>query len=113
MDRSKLLATIGLKQLQLEELNENYDALLNMFAKVVGGQVATSQVLVNLTDRSWSVAPFGESPGMPATINGLPRCVVAPARPPQPDGPQAVPVTDEPKEIPTVPAPPFDAPTDE
>ncbi len=85
---AKLYEKLGRQQETIEDLNEAYTALLNLLANVVGGQVARSRLLVNLTNRSWELAPEGQRPGMPATINGQPVCVVAPDEPaPAPEEP--------------------------
>lgn len=76
MDEAKLYEQLGRKQAALEQLNASYDALLALLARVISGEVTRQQVLVNLTDRCWQQAPAGESPPMPATINGRPVCVV-------------------------------------
>ena len=73
-----LLETLGRKQLQLEEQDESYTSLITLLARVVSGEVNRNRVLVNLTDRTWTLSPEGERPGLPATINGLPQCVVCP-----------------------------------
>jgi len=82
----KLYADLGKKQERIEQLDAAYNALLGLLAGVVAGNIDRSRVLVNLTDRSWSLSAAGERPGLPATINGLPECVVAPpdAAPPEP-----------------------------
>jgi len=74
----KLQLMIGRKQIQLEELDQQYSRLTNVLAGVVSGAIAPSRVMVNLTDRTWTVAAPDTRPGMPATVNGLPICVVAP-----------------------------------
>lgn len=80
MTEAKLYEVLGRKQALLDSQDEAYTDLLNLLAGIVSGQIETSRVLVNLTDRSWFLAEQGQSPGMPATINGLPICVVAPAK---------------------------------
>ncbi len=80
---------LGRKQAALEEQDVNYTQLLNLTAGLVRGDVDPGRVLINLTARSWSLCPPGERQGLPATINGLPVCVVAPPPPaapaPEPD----------------------------
>lgn len=76
---AKLYETLGRKQEALEGLDADYTALLNLLAGVVGGTIDRRRVLVNLTGRSWQLAPDGLRPATPGTINGLPVCVVAPA----------------------------------
>lgn len=77
----QLYAVLGRKQLQLEEQDRSYTALLNLLVGVLCGDIEPSRVLVNLTDRTWRVSEPGTSPGMPATINGLPRCIVGQSGP--------------------------------
>ncbi len=73
-----LYAMLGQKQERIEHLDHAYDALLGLLGKVVSGEVARSRVLVNLTERSWALAPVGQTPGLPAQMNGVPVCIVAP-----------------------------------
>lgn len=75
----KLYEQLGRKQERIEDQDAAYGALLDLLAKVVTGEIDRSRVLVNLTDRSWSYAPPGQRPPLPATINGLPQVAVAPA----------------------------------
>jgi hypothetical protein len=75
---AKLYEQLGRKQEALETLDQAYTDLLGVLAGVVTGEIDRRRVLVNLTDRSWTVAPPGNSPSLPATINGLPVCKVAP-----------------------------------
>lgn len=75
---AKLYELIGRKQAAFEALDAAYTELLSLLAEVVGGATERSQVLVNLTDRSWGKAPPGFTPPRPAVVNGLPKCVVAP-----------------------------------
>lgn len=77
MNESQLYESIGRKQAQVEQLNASYDALLSLLARVVSGEVVTSRLLVDLTNRAWLLANPGERPYPPATINGLPKCVMA------------------------------------
>jgi len=77
-----LFAAIGRRQLAMENQDAAYTALLNLLAEVVSGTTDRSRVMINLTDRTWSVAAHGQRPAMPSTINGLPLCVVAPEPPP-------------------------------
>ncbi len=72
----KLQAALGRKQLQLEEQDIAYTRVLNVLAGVLSGEIEPNRVLVNRTDRTWIVVEPGQSTGMPATINGLPVCVV-------------------------------------
>lgn len=68
----------GRKCEQFENLDAEYSVLLKLLSEVVSGEVAASRILVNLTDRTWVKADEGARPGLPATSNGLPVCVVAP-----------------------------------
>lgn len=79
MNESKLYETLGRKQAQLEAQDAAYNALLNLLASVVIGEIDRSRIMVNLTDRNWIATGPGERPALPATINGLPVCIVAPA----------------------------------
>ena len=86
----KLFELLGRKQAQLEQLDGEYTKLTSLLAQVVKGEVARSRVLVNLTDRTWMLVPEGTRPAMPATINGLPECVVAPNESGVTDAPEAI-----------------------
>ena len=81
MNEQELLAKVGLQHIKLEQQDEAYRKLLNVLAGVVSGVIAASRVLINVTEKTWLVTAEGERPGMPATINGLPLCVVAPPDP--------------------------------
>lgn len=74
----KLYEKIGRQHLQIEEQDAAYTNLLNLLAGIVSGEIDTSRVMVNLTSRMWQVSAEGDRPVLPATINGLPVCVVAP-----------------------------------
>lgn len=82
---AKLYEALGRKQAQIEHLDAQYGHLLAHFAKVINGEIETERVLINLTARSWSIAPKGESVGMPATINGIPECVAGVKLRPEPE----------------------------
>lgn len=82
MNEEQLLARLGRQALEIERLNECYNQVARALADVVSGNIAASRVLVNLTDRTYTIAAEGECPPVPATINGLPVCVVSPDRPP-------------------------------
>jgi hypothetical protein len=73
-----LYEKIGRLQLQTEKQDEAYTYLLRLTAGLVDGSIDRARVLVNLTDRTWNLAPEGQRPATPATINGLPHVVVAP-----------------------------------
>jgi hypothetical protein len=79
-----LFAEIGRQHLEIQDRKAAFGQLLELLAKVVSGEIEIGRVLVNLTEQSWSYAPLGERPGLPPTINGLPRCVVAPEPQEQP-----------------------------
>jgi len=89
MSETQMLETIGRKQMQLESLQAQAANLLNVLADVVSGATERSRVMVNLTAGSWIIAEPGQRPAMPFTINGEPRCVVAPGDPVQ-DGLDAI-----------------------
>lgn len=78
MDETALYAMLGKKQAQLEAQDAAYGSLLQLMASVVSGAVDPARLLINMTERSWMMAPPGQVPPMPATINGLPLCVTAP-----------------------------------
>ena len=69
---------VGRKQAELENLRKKYEIIYEILAKVVSGELDRSRVLVNLTELNCTWCAIGERPALPATINGLPRCVVAP-----------------------------------
>ncbi len=73
-----LFEAFGRKQLAFEQLDKEYTKLLALLADVVSGSIDRRRVLVNLTDRTWTLAEEGQRPGLPATINGVPQCVVCP-----------------------------------
>jgi hypothetical protein len=73
----KLYADLGRKQERIEQLDAAFDQLLRITAQLLSGEIEPSRVMIDLTNRAWIVAPMGQSPPMPATINGLPNCVVA------------------------------------
>ena len=77
MDPEKLYAKIGRQQILIEAQDEAYNALQNLLCGILTGAIAPSRVMVNRTDRTWTVAPEGQRPPMPATINGMPVCVTA------------------------------------
>ncbi len=85
MNEPQLFEKIGRLQLALEEERGQLDSILQVFAEVISGQCDPQRVMVNLTDRTVTWAAEGERPATPATINGLPRVVVAPE--PQSVGP--------------------------
>jgi hypothetical protein len=73
----QLYAKIGRLQTANDELSQNYDLLLGLLANVVTGKCDATRVLVNLTERSWTVAEEDCRPSLPATVNGLPDCRVS------------------------------------
>ena len=79
MTESQAFESLGRKQAQLEDLDRNYSQLLGLFASVLRGDICPSRVMLNLTERTWAFSNPGESPQMPATINGLPVCVTGKA----------------------------------
>lgn len=81
MNEQQLFEKLGRKQAVIEAQDDGYTQILNLLAGVVSGEIDRSRVLVDLTNRGWTLAAVGTRPGMPATINGLPQCVVAPAEP--------------------------------
>jgi hypothetical protein len=78
MNESQLYEKIGRTQTAYDALDAEYTKLIQVLAQVVQGGIARSRVLVDLTNRRFEVAAPEQSPSLPATINGLPVCVVAP-----------------------------------
>ncbi len=76
VDTDALLKALGRKQLQLEQQDQAYSAILLLLVDVITGTIDHNRVMVNLTDRTWHVAAPGEFPALPATVNGQPACVV-------------------------------------
>ncbi len=58
----ELYAAIGRKQLDLDALHREYDALLGVLAEVASGAIALSRVAVDRSARTWTVAPPPASP---------------------------------------------------
>lgn len=85
MNEMQWYEKIGRKQARIEELEQQKAELVQLLAKVVSGEIDRSRVLVNLTVGEACWAEQGCRPGMPATVNGLPRCVVAPDEPSEPE----------------------------
>lgn len=79
-----LFEQIGRLLHRAEAAERGYGQLIDLMAKVVSGEIDRSRMLVNLTAKSVIFAPEGFRPEMPATINGVPVCVVAP-EPPKPE----------------------------
>ena len=73
-----LHAVIGEQYLTIEDRKRQYQQLLGVLAAVVKGELEVSRLFINLTDQTWSFCEQGQRPALPATINGLPVCVVAP-----------------------------------
>lgn len=88
MSESQLFEMVGRKQATIEAQDVAYQALLQVLAGVVAGSIDRTRLLVNLSDRTWVQAEPGHRPGMPAQINGLPLCIVAPEPPPPPEPPE-------------------------
>lgn len=76
MTEAQLYEKIGRLTATAEKQDEAYSQLLNVLMHVIRGDISRNRVMVNITDRTWSVAKPGEFPATPATINGLPICVV-------------------------------------
>lgn len=92
MNETQLYEALGRKQMAFETLDAAYTALLGLLAKVVSDEISPTRVIVDLTNRAWAVSEPGTRPGLPATINGLPVCVVAPEPVASvPGGPRMVP----------------------
>jgi hypothetical protein len=78
MTEQRFFELLGRKQATLEEVQANYALALDLVAKILTGEIDTSRVIVNLTDQTFQWVAPGNSPSLPATINGLPNCVVDP-----------------------------------
>lgn len=79
MTESEGYERIGRLSHRVEQAEAAFNAVLDTLAKVVSGEICRSRVMVDLTNRGVTWAPEGMRPETPATINGLPKCVVAPA----------------------------------
>lgn len=78
MNEAQLYEMLGRRSASLEVLNAQFDLVLATLGQVVTGEMDRSRVLVDLTNRGFSVSAPGTRPAMPATINGLPNCLMAP-----------------------------------
>lgn len=74
-----LYAKLGRQQDLIENQQTAYAALLSLTADLLAEQIDPKRVMLNLTEKGWTVAPEGQRSPLPATINGLPVCVVAPS----------------------------------
>lgn len=79
MTEQQLYEKIGRLQMELDALNNEHDLVLKVFSEVVSGECDRRRVMIDLTNRRVHWAAPGQRPGLPPTINGLPKCVVAPA----------------------------------
>lgn len=80
---AKLFSKIGQLHEELDAMKTRFGKLIGVVADIVRGEISLDRVMVNLTDQQVIWSPLGERPAMPATINGLPVCVVAPDKPPK------------------------------
>lgn len=78
MTEAEMFERLGRMAHRIETVENGFNQMVDLMAKVVSGEVERSRVLVNLTAKTVIFAPEGFRPEMPATINGLPLCVVAP-----------------------------------
>jgi hypothetical protein len=76
-----LYEKIGQQLVELEDRKRCYSNLLALLAQVVQGYIDPARIMINLTEQQWLCAAEGERPATPATLNGLPICVVAPEPP--------------------------------
>ena len=58
----ELNAMIGRKQVELENLNLEYNRLLAVLSQVTSGEIEKDRVSVDLTARSWKVEPKEDAP---------------------------------------------------
>ena len=82
MTESQMYEKIGRLQSALEEENARYNQTLGLFAGVLSGDIAPERVMIDLTNRIWTCAALGQSPPMPATVNGIPHCIIGKATEP-------------------------------
>lgn len=80
MTESQLYERLGRLQMDLEKMTAQRDKILHVFAEVLSGECDASRVMIDLTNKTVVWAAPGETPSLPATINGLPVCVVAPPK---------------------------------
>lgn len=74
----ELYNALGRKQLAFDSLKTAFDAVILELARLVAGETDPSRYMVNLTEGSFIRVPQGERPTLPATVNGVPNCVVCP-----------------------------------
>lgn len=55
-------AALGRKQLELENLNAEYDRVLLLLSQVVSGQTAKEAVTIDLTGRKWTLTAAEPKP---------------------------------------------------
>ena len=66
------LAALGRKQLELEQLNRNYDQLLALLGNVAAGEIDPSRVTVNREARTWAVTEAVLRPELAAALKEQP-----------------------------------------
>ena len=55
MDDMQMFALYGRKQLELDNLNDQYDRLLTVLSGVVSGEISSDLVTFDLQARKWAV----------------------------------------------------------
>ncbi len=84
MTESQLYERLGRQQVELEKERACFTSALQCMAHMLTGEIDLSRVMVNLTERSFHWSEPGTRPSLPATINGVPVCVTAPEKNPEP-----------------------------
>ena len=65
------LAALGRKQLELDNLNANYNHLLALVQWLATGEVAPERVHVDLATRTWKLDALDETNGEHAAVNRI------------------------------------------
>lgn len=65
MDETTMYAIYGRKQVELDNLTEQYDRLLTLLSGVVSGTIDPKLVTVDLAERRWVVVAVAADPTAP------------------------------------------------
>lgn len=60
MNETEMFSAIGKKQVELDNLNAEYDRLLAVLAQVALTQISIDRVTVDLAARTWTVQSIAE-----------------------------------------------------
>lgn len=60
MNETEMFSAIGKKQVELDNLNAEYDRLLAVLAQVALAQISIDRVTVDLAARTWTVQSIAE-----------------------------------------------------